>query len=154
MFFSPKTKTFFDPEYNKGNIPADAVEITADERAALLKGESEGKQITIDVNGYPILQDQPPSTPKEIEAAKKAIVQRHMDEAARALGYDDIKSAVTYAEEPAVPKFQAEGRAFRAWRSLVWAACYAILDDVNAGNRGVPTDAELIAELPELVLPD
>ena len=75
-------------------------------------------------------------------------VHNHLDAAARSAGYDDIKSAVTYADEPAVPKFQAEGQRFRAWRSLVWAACYAMLDDVLAGTRTVPTVDELLAELP------
>lgn len=77
-------------------------------------------------------------------------VQRHLDLIAQAAGYDDIKSAVTYADEPAVPKFQAEGQQFRAWRSLVWAACYVILADVMAGTRTVPTVDELLAELPAL----
>lgn len=100
--------------------------------------------------------DEPPApepTPEEIEAAKVALVQEHMDAAARALRYDDIKTACTYADEPSVPKFQAEGLAFRVWRSQVWAACYAILADVQSGLRGVPTDSELLAELPALELP-
>lgn len=80
-------------------------------------------------------------------------VQAHMDKAAQTAGYDDIKSAVTYAEEPAVPKFQAEGQAFRAWRSLCWAACYAVMAQVEAGERDVPTADELIAELPALEVP-
>ena len=67
--------------------------------------------------------------------------------------YDDIKAAVTYAEEPAVPLFQAEGRALRAWRSLVWAHCYQVLADALAGTRAIPTAAQLIAELPALDLP-
>lgn len=91
-------------------------------------------------------------TVEQIEAQKVAVVQQHMDAAARALRYDDIKTAVTYAEEPAVPKFQAEGQAFRAWRSLVWARCYEILDEVQSGARPIPSDEELIAELPELEL--
>ncbi len=80
-------------------------------------------------------------------------IQAHLDDAARALGYDDIKSAVTYAEEPAVPKFQQEGQAFRAWRSLVWAHCYGVLEAVQAGERGIPSVEELLAELPQLSLP-
>src|SRR5690606_23141997 len=122
--------------------------------AHLMEGQcSGGKRIAAGDDGYPILQDPPAPTPAEIEAQKVAVAQNHMDEAARAHRYDDIKTACTYAEEPAVPKFQAEGRAFRAWRSLVWAACYAILDEVQAGEREIPTDAELIAELPPLELP-
>lgn len=86
----------------------------------------------------------------EIQRTLINAVQSHLDAAARAAGYDDIKSAVTYADEPAVPKFQQEGQRFRAWRSLVWAACYVMLDDVMAGTRAVPTVDELLAELPKM----
>lgn len=80
-------------------------------------------------------------------------VQNHLDTAARELGYDDLKTAVTYAEEPAVPKFQKEGRAFRTWRSLCWDFCYKRLDDVNAGLAEIPTSVEaFIGELPPLVM--
>lgn len=94
-----------------------------------------------------------PLTPEQVRAGKVWIVQSHMDSAARDFGYDSIANAITYAEEPAVPKFQAEGQAFRAWRSLVWERCYEILAEVESGGRGVPSDDELIAELPELQLP-
>lgn len=87
---------------------------------------------------------------RRVELEKKATIQKHMDAAARALGYDDVKTAVTYADEPAVAKFQAEGQALRAWRSMVWEKCYEILADVEAGVREVPDDAELLRELPEL----
>lgn len=95
---------------------------------------------------------EPPPTPEQIIEAMRADIQGHMDAAAKAYGYDDIKAAVTYAEEPVVPKFQAEGRAFRAWRSLVWAYAYGVLDEVKAGDREQPTADELLAELPELVV--
>lgn len=81
-------------------------------------------------------------------------LQAHLDAAARAAGYDDIRSAITYAEEPAVPKFQAEGCAFRAWRSLFWLAANDVKNAVLAGQRPAPTIAELLAELPTLTLPD
>ena len=69
------------------------------------------------------------------------------------VGYNDIKSAVTYADEPAVPKFQAEGLVFREWRSLCWAHYYAAMAAVHLGERAIPTAEELIAELPPLVFP-
>lgn len=92
-------------------------------------------------------------TLEERAAALRIGVQEYMDAMARALGYDDIATAVTYAEEPAVAKFQAEGRAFRAWRSLVWAACYDLLARVQADEIPEPTEAELHGLLPLLELP-
>lgn len=91
-----------------------------------------------------------PLTPEQIMARLKARVQLWLDEQARALGYDDIKSAITYAEEPAVPKFQQEGQALRRLRSLAWARYYEIMDPVKAGQRPIPTEEELIAEMEAL----
>ena len=85
-------------------------------------------------------------------AALTADVQAHLDATAQAFGYDSIYTAVSYADEPAVPKFQAEGRALRAWRSLVWAAAGAIRDAVEAGARQALSAADLIAELPAFSL--
>lgn len=90
-------------------------------------------------------------------AAQKALtdaVQAYMDAAAKAKGYDNLLSAVTYAEEPAVPKFEAEGIAFRAWRSAVWAYCYDQMAAVLTGQREIPTPEQLVIELPYLILPD
>lgn len=129
------------------------VEIPDERHAALLAAEASGKRIEPNENGAPVAVDPPAPTNDQIVAALTAGVQKHLDDAARTLGYDDIKSAVTYAEEPAVPKFRAEGQAFRAWRSLVWAKCYAIMDGVLNGLRPVPTKDELIAELPVLERP-
>lgn len=93
---------------------------------------------------------EPADNPTQVQiiAAITATVQAHMDAAAQAMGYDDIKTAVTYADEPAVPRFQAEGQALRAWRSLVWAKCYQLLDEVQAGMRGLMSPDQVVAELP------
>ena len=91
-----------------------------------------------------------PPAPEQIMARLEARVQFWLDEQARALGYDDIKSAVTYADESAVPKFQQEGQAMRRLRSLAWARCYEILNAVQDGQRSIPTEAELIAEMEAL----
>jgi hypothetical protein len=103
---------------------------------------------------------EPPAGPESTEPtledkanAFKALIQEYMDAMARSLNYDDIKTAVTYAEEPSVPKFQNEGRALRAWRSQVWAASYALLAWVEAGEVDVPSERELIDSLPRLVVP-
>ncbi|WP_422086381.1 hypothetical protein [Variovorax sp.] len=94
-----------------------------------------------------------PSTVDDRIASLRAHVQQYLDAMARSLGYDDIKTAVTYAEEPSVPKFQNEGRALRAWRSAVWAACYELLERVKSGAMAEPSERTLTGLLPSLSIP-
>ena len=150
VLYSPTAGGFYTREIHGDNIPDDAVEITETEHAALLEGQSQGKLIAADANGRPILQDPPPPTAEQIMARLEARVQRWLDDQAQALGYDDIKSAVTYADEPSAPKFQQEGQAMRQLRSMAWARCYEILNAVQAGQRSIPTEDELIAEMEAL----
>lgn len=64
---------------------------------------------------------------KKAAAAVKGVAAVHvlLDAMAVNCGYSSILSAISYAEEPAVPAYQEDGRKFRAWRSLVWAWFYA-----------------------------
>jgi hypothetical protein len=74
-------------------------------------------------------------------------VQEHLDAAARDKGYDSILSACSYVSST-VPKFAAEALVYVALRDAAWSTCYAILADVQSGNRPMPTLQEVIAELP------
>lgn len=94
----------------------------------------------------------PLPTAAQIIATLTDAVQRHLDAAARARNYDSILSLCSYAGSVHT-KFGPEGRAGALWRDAVWAKCYAVLADVQAGLRTVPTADGLIAELPALVWP-
>ena len=72
-------------------------------------------------------------------------VQNMLDNAAKAKGYDSILSACSYAAYP--NPFQAEGQEFVAWRGAVWAKCYEILAEVEAGTRPAPAVPELLTEI-------
>lgn len=91
MFYSKSTGGFYDAAIHGAAIPADAVEITPEQHAALLQGQSEGKVIAADQNGYPILQDPPQPTPEQLAATARAErdrliesvrwrIERHNDE--------------------------------------------------------------------------
>lgn len=88
----------------------------------------------------------------QIIAQYTAAVQNHLDTFFQSRGYDGILSAATYATS-SVLKFQAEGQYAVEARDATWAACYSILSDVQDGQRAMPSQDELLAELPALVWP-
>ena len=78
-------------------------------------------------------------------------VQRVLDTKAQELNYDSCLSVCSYIDS-GIPKFDDESRAFRKWRGAVWARGYEILDLVKSGKLPIPSEEELIAMLPELVI--
>ena len=102
-----------------------------------------------------IVRQRPQPTQEEIAAQLQKrltdAVQQALDNKAQELLYDNCLSVCSYIDT-GVAKFDAEGRAFRAWRSAVWAKGYEILAQVQAGQRAIPTEEQLIAELPKLVI--
>lgn len=89
-------------------------------------------------------------TTEEIKASLLASVDRYLNETVQAKGYDSILSACTYAFDTADEIFAEEGKKCLAWRSLVYRKCYDIMAQVEAGERAIPTEEELLAELPVL----
>ncbi len=55
-------------------IPADAVEITEAEHAALLAAQSAGKIIQADASGHPVAVDPPPPTLESVKVSKTAAI--------------------------------------------------------------------------------
>lgn len=152
-YYSQSTGCTYLPAIHGDNMPADAVLIPEARFVDVIANPAPGKIRSHDADGLPILIDPPPPSAEQIAKQYEQEAQAHMDAAARAAGYDDIKTAVTYADEPAVPKFQQDGQAFRAWRSLCWAYAYEQLAAVQAGLREQPSVEDFIAELPVLELP-
>jgi hypothetical protein len=140
--YSASTGGFYDSEIHAA-WPADAVEISAQRRAELLEAQSAGKLIAVDADGQPTATDPPPPTDEHMRGLLSSAVQRLLDAAARARGYDSMAAAVSYADEPAVPRYQADGQALRAWRSVMWE--HAL---VGIAVTPVPTADALLATLP------
>ena len=93
MFYAQSTGGFYDTAIHGDNIPADAVEITKEQHAALLEGQSQGKVISADKNGKPSLKDPPPPTTEQLADTARAErdrliesvrwrIERHNDELA------------------------------------------------------------------------
>lgn len=71
MFYSKSTNGFYSGEIQSGDIPADAVYITDEDRRALLDGQSRGKLIVADAEGRPVLCDRPASTDEAMATAAR-----------------------------------------------------------------------------------
>ena len=76
MFYSASSSGFYDTAIHGDTIPADAVEITPEEHAALLAGQSAGKRIVPNASGQPILAG---PTVAETKAAKLEGIKAERD---------------------------------------------------------------------------
>ncbi|NUU35150.1 phage tail assembly chaperone [Pseudomonas sp. C2B4] len=117
MFASKATRGFYDAAIH-ASMPADVVEISAEDHAALMDGQSTGKVIDWGNDGYPVLVDPPAPPPEyfaEIErawrdgqlAATDGVVSRHRDELEA--GQETTLTLAQYAE------LQAYRRTLRNW---------------------------------------
>lgn len=92
---------------------------------------------------------------EQARTALDAAVERLLHSTAHALGYTDpeggkhMDRAATYATSKV---FGLEAQALVDWRDAVWVHCHAVLAAVENGERPIPTEAELLAELPGFAL--
>ena len=77
-------------------------------------------------------------------------VQDHMDVTANQYGYDNIFTACTYANSNNLT-FKNQSLAFISWRDSVWEYCFTVLADVQNQLRTIPSESDLISELPLFV---
>ena len=92
-----------------------------------------------------------------VEAKRRQIaeytnaVQKRLDDFAKTRNYDSMMSACTYATSTNAT-FAAEGTYCVSARDATWAACYTVLEAVEAGGTP-PSLADLLASLPVLLWP-
>lgn len=150
-FYSKSTGGFYSDSIH-AEFPPDAVEVSDVEHANLMSAQAQGKVIGVAANGQPIALDQPPPTLERVKALLSAAVSKYVDAAAMALGYDNILSAISYADDATVPAYQAQGQALRAWRANVWKDATSALNAITSASAA-PTAAALVATLPVFVAP-
>jgi len=100
----------------------------------------------------PCAQQSPPAkSPAQIAQELEAAIDRHIDSVAKADKWD---SRITCAMRAGYPNpWQNKAIAFGQWMDACYAHCIQVQNDVSAGTRPVPTELQLIAELPIMVWP-
>ena len=97
----------------------------------------------------------PEITFEEKRLTWKAATSAYANFVAVAYGFESINEAVSYANEPASPKFQMLGQALRAWRSILWEAFDVLVAEVRGGLvKELANEGDLRARLPGFVAPD
>lgn len=92
--------------------------------------------------------------PTSIVQFLRARLAVHINQVALVHDFDSIDEAVSYADEPSVPRYQALGRALRAWRSIIWAAFETLESQIKLGEIPPPaSDAEFFEILPKFTPP-
>lgn len=149
-FYSAKMNAFYpaamQADYKAaGSWPEDPVEVSEECFVEFaLAAAPAGKQREAGPDGMPRWGQIPAPSRDDQIASLGAAVERHMNAVARSHEFKGIDDAISYADEAAVPKFQEQGQAFRAWRSVVRGRWFEIRD----GGDELPTVAGLLAELP------
>lgn len=139
--YSASHRGFYDPAIHGDNIPDDAVGITDEQYAVLLDGQSAGKQIVLDSNGYPVLQDRPAPTLAEAQQAAHTGIDAEAGAArARYITVAPGQEATYLTKEAGARNYKAAGYP---------AADIAIYPMVQAEARAVygstPTAADIQA---------
>lgn len=90
MFYSKSTGGFYSQEIHGLSTPEDAIEITNKVYVTLLAGQSTGKKIVADANGFPVL-----IAPELAAYAPAVISMAQAQLALLAKGYlDDVEAAI------------------------------------------------------------
>lgn len=142
--FSPSTSGWYFADKHGASMPQDCVEVPFATYSRLL---SYGGAIEPGPDGQP-REKVIPVTPEVFQRLVGAAVDEMLDELARSWRYQN-STRLLAAKGSSNAKFSAEGTAFEAY----WAACWTVLDDleaaVMAGTAQMPsTVAEVLALLP------
>lgn len=91
----------------------------------------------------------------DVETFKKNIdtkVSALLNSTAQSRGYSDSQSIVGYVNSTNT-QWQAEAKAFIAWRDEVWALTFAAIELFESETGELPSIDDFIASLPEIAWP-
>jgi hypothetical protein len=99
------------------------------------------------VEGHNVSVQAEQETPEQVIARLDACIERHIQDTVKSLGYNNVERLSVYINSTN-PDWKAEALAAPKWITSLWEKALVIQTDVNNGTRDIPTEEELIAEMP------
>lgn len=129
LFFSPSTLGFYSSLMHAAGRPEDCVPITEQTYKAVLKEQSENpdRVLAAGSDRQPMLVDRVYAG-QELRDRLTYMANHEMSKAVKAYGYPNMAELISFAEEPASPRLQADAKKFRAWRAQVMGTLYELFD--------------------------
>lgn len=122
---------------------ADAVEVSDEDWQGLINGQSEGKRIEPDENGYPVAVAPPEKTLDELKAqAVNRLWRNYKTYQQKYVDAEDLTLATLCASQGS-----AKGSAVQLWVMNLWAQYYTVRDAITAaGTSDALAAIDLTAE--------
>ena len=106
---------------------ADAVEVSEEDWQGLINGQSEGKRIELDENGYPVAVAPPEKTLDELKAqAVNQLWRNYKAHQQKYVDAEDLTLATLCASQGSV-----KGSAVQLWVMNLWAQYYTVKDAIS-----------------------
>lgn len=89
-----------------------------------------------------------PETPEQTIARLDNAIEAHIQSVISNLGYESLDRLVGVYSDSPNQTWKAEALGAKNWITALWETALQIEQDVTNGTRPIPTEQELIAELP------
>ena len=123
IYYSPSTRGFYYLSIHGPSMPPDS-RIIMKELANEIRVGQLSKDVAHDAQGMPYLVERVVTKEAKI-ALLNSQVESFLDAQAAKYNYKSIDQAVSFANEATIAQYQAEGKAFSAWRAKVYAVTEA-----------------------------
>ena len=131
--------------YDTSSIPKPNIEVSEEEWQIALDNAYNYVDATTGILSFKDFRTETEVLEQQVQVINNAI-QNHLDTKAQEFRYDNMMSARSYAGY--ANPFQTEAQALATWCADCWAKAGQIENDVEAGNRPMPTVDEVLSELP------
>lgn len=147
-YYSPTTKGFYTKEVHGDNMPSDVIEVSEADYNLLMEEQSNGS--IIQYNGSKLILVLPNNilTPEQLLVNLKSVKDKAVADKLALHQYDSLATVKLWADDI---DYGIEATALLEWYKNVTKMSIALENDVKAGTKPIPTEAEYQAMIDGVV---